>query len=36
MNQNLGPAADIVAEIVEGAKALNPNAKIRGLATDVR
>jgi len=32
---NIGPAADLVAEIVEGAKALNPNAGIRGLSTDV-
>ncbi|KAG8932236.1 hypothetical protein FRC03_002852 [Tulasnella sp. 419] len=32
---NLGPTADILAEILTNAKAINPNAKVRGVATNV-
>lgn len=33
--QNIGPTADIIAEIVAAAKKLNPKAGIRGVATNV-
>lgn len=33
--QNIGPAAIVIGEIVAGALAINPQAKIRGLATNV-
>ncbi|PVF93598.1 putative cellulose 1,4-beta-cellobiosidase II precursor [Serendipita vermifera] len=32
---NIGPTADLIAEILAGAKAINPKATIRGVATNV-
>ncbi|KAJ2931102.1 hypothetical protein H1R20_g5996, partial [Candolleomyces eurysporus] len=34
-NDNLAPSAKIFAEVLEGAKAINPSAKVRGLAINV-
>jgi cellulose 1,4-beta-cellobiosidase len=32
---NIGPAADVLTEIIAMAQAINPNAKVRGVATNV-
>ncbi|KAG8923870.1 hypothetical protein FRC02_010846, partial [Tulasnella sp. 418] len=32
---NLAPTADILTEILTNARAINPNAKVRGVATNV-
>lgn len=34
-NDNLAPAAKVFGEVLEGAKAVNPSAKVRGLAINV-
>lgn len=34
-NDNLAPAAKVFAEVLEGAKVVNPTAKVRGLAINV-
>lgn len=33
---NLGPTATVMTEILDAAKAINPAAKVRGVATNVR
>ncbi|KIM28657.1 glycoside hydrolase family 6 protein [Serendipita vermifera MAFF 305830] len=35
LEQNLGPAADVITEIIAMAKAINPNAVVRGVATNI-
>lgn len=32
---NIGPAADVLTEIIEMAKEINPNVTVRGVATNV-
>ena len=34
-DSNIGPAADVLTEIITLAKAINPNATVRGVATNV-